>query len=87
MAKFRLSLTMKRLGVLAEPLKNLGKAKLVPLHRAVNELVSGRSFDFDVEAVAAQEDIGGSEGNALVAIEEAVVVAERLHERACLFFK
>jgi hypothetical protein len=31
--------------------------------------------DFDVETVASQEDVGGGEGDPLVAVEETVVVS------------
>ena len=33
-----------------------------------------------------QENIGGGESDALIAVEEAVVVAERLHQRGRFFF-
>ncbi len=72
--------------MLTNPFENLGKAEFVPLHRANDECVSILAFDFDVEAVAPQEDVGGGEGDALVAVEEAVVVAERLHKRGRFFF-
>ena len=72
--------------MLADPIKDLRKAEFVPLDRADDELVSVQVFDFDVEAVAPQEDIGGSESDALVAVEEPVGVSERLHQRGRLFF-
>src|SRR5438270_3326032 len=43
-------------------------------------------FDLDVETVAAQEYVGGGEGNPLVAVDEAVIVAERLHQCSRLLF-
>jgi hypothetical protein len=39
--------------------------------RAANERVSVRAFDPDAKAVASQEDIGGGESDALIAVEEA----------------
>ena len=33
-----------------------------------------------------QKDVGGGESDALIAVEEAVVVAERLHQRSRFFF-
>ena len=62
------------------------KAEFVPFHRAHDERVSIRAFDLDVKAVAPQEDIGGGEGDALIAVEEAVVVSKRLHQRSRFFF-
>ena len=62
------------------------KAELVPFHRAYDERVSIRALDVDVYAVATQEDIGSSERDALIAVEEAVVVPERLHQRGGFFF-
>jgi hypothetical protein len=48
---------IEKFKVLPEPIQNLGEAKFVPPHRALDEpSISG--FDFQVEAVAAQEDIG-----------------------------
>src|SRR5882757_1618130 len=69
----------KRLHVLPYPLGDLRKAEFVPVHGADDKGESVRGFDFDVGAVAPQEDVGGGEGDALVAVEEAVVVGEGLH--------
>ena len=65
----------KGFAVLTDPVKDLGKAEFVPVHRAVDERVSLRALDLDVKAVATQEDISGGESDALVAVEEAVVIA------------
>jgi hypothetical protein len=73
--------------VLTDPVKDLGKAEFVSLHRANNECVSIHRFDLDVKAVPPQENISGSEGDALIAVEEAVVVPERLHQRGRFFFE
>jgi hypothetical protein len=70
-----------------DPVEDLGKAEFVPIHRAVDERVSVQAFDLDVKAIAPQEDIGGGESDALIAVEESVVVAERLHQRSRFFFE
>jgi len=75
----------KGLDVLTDPVEDLGKAEFVPVHRAGDERVSVQAFDLDVKAVASQEDIGGGESDALIAVEEAMVVAERLHQRGRFF--
>jgi hypothetical protein len=72
--------------VLRDPVEDLGKAEFVPVQRAVDERMSVEALDLDVKAVASQEDIGGGEGDALIAVEEAVIVAERLHQRSRFFF-
>jgi hypothetical protein len=74
------SLFARRLEVLADPDKNLGKAKFLPGYRAVDKSVSIYSFHFEIETVASQEHISSSEGDALVAVDEAMVVAQRLQE-------
>jgi len=71
----------------ANPVDDLDESEFVALHGAGDELIPGCAFDFDVGAVAAKKHVGGGEGDALVAVEEAVVVAEGLHERGCFFFK
>ena len=76
----------KRLDVLTDPVEDLGKAEFVPLHRAIDKCVSIQGFDLDVKAVPPQEDIGGRESDALITVEEAMVVAERLHQRGSFFF-
>jgi hypothetical protein len=76
----------ERLDVLTDPVEDLGKAEFVPLHRADDECVSHLALDLDVKAIAPQEDIGGSEGDALVAVEKPMVIAERFHERGRFFF-
>jgi hypothetical protein len=76
----------KGFDVLTDPIEDLGKAEFVPLHRAVDECVCVQALDLDVKAVASQEDIGGGESDALVAVDEAVIVAERLHQRSRFFF-
>jgi len=68
-----------------DPRKDLGKAKFVLLHRAIYEHVTIQSFYLDIKAVPAQEDIGCGKSDALIVVEEAVVVAKRLHQR-CRFF-
>jgi hypothetical protein len=72
--------------VLTDPVKDLGKAEFVPVHRAVDESVCVQAPDLDVKAVASQKDIGSGESDALIAIEEALVIAERLHQRGRFFF-
>lgn len=72
--------------MLTDPVKDLGKAEFVPVHRAVDERVSIQALDVDVKTVASQEDIGGGESDALIAVEEAVIVAKRLHQRSRFFF-
>jgi len=72
--------------VLTNPFENLYKAKFVPFHRADDEGVSIQTFDIDVKTVAPQEDIGRGECDALITVEEAVVVTERLHKRGRFFF-
>ena len=76
----------KGFDVLTDPVEDLGKAEFVPVHRADDERVSLKALDLDVKAVASQEDIGGGESDALIAVEEAVIVAERLHQRSRFFF-
>jgi len=56
------SLFVSKLEVLADPDKNLGKAEFMPGYRAVDKGVSIYPFHFEIETVASQEDIGGSEG-------------------------
>jgi hypothetical protein len=48
----------------ADPDKNLSKADFMPGYRAVDESVSIYPFHFEIETVASQEHIGGSEGDA-----------------------
>ena len=72
--------------MLTDPVKDLGKAEFVPVHRAVDESVCVEALDLDVRAVASQKDISSSERDALIAVEETVVIAERLHQRGRFFF-
>src|SRR5450631_1342013 len=74
------------LDVLTDPVEDLGKAKFVPVHRTIDERVSVQALDLEIEAVAPQENIGGGESDALIAVKESVVVAERLHQRGRFFF-
>ena len=68
-------LRSKRLYVLADPVEDLREAKFVAIHRTNDELAPFLCIDFDVETVAPQEDVSGGEGDPLVAVEEAVIVA------------
>ena len=56
--------------MLTEPVKDLGKAEFVPVDRAVDERVSVHAFDLNVKAMASQEDVGGGESDALIAIHD-----------------
>ena len=69
------------------PDKNVGKSEFVPLHRSIDELISRPVFDFNVKAVAPQKNVGCCKGDTLVAIEEAMVVPKRLHERRRFLFE
>jgi hypothetical protein len=53
----------------------LGEAEFMPLHQGDDEGVFVEAFDFNVKAVAPQEDIGGGESDALIGVKEAVVPA------------
>ncbi len=74
------------LDVLADPFEDLGKTKFVSIHRAIDERISVQTLDVDVRAIAPQENIGGGESDALISVEEAVIVGERLHQRGRFFF-
>lgn len=72
--------------MLTDPVDDWGKAEFVPLHRALDECMFIHGFDLDVKAVPPQEDIGGGESDALITVEEGILVAERLHQRGSFFF-
>ncbi len=76
----------KGLDVLTEPVEDLGEAEFVPFHRPDDERVSIEAVDLDIKSVAPQENIGGGESDAFIAVDEAVVVGERLHQRGRFFF-
>jgi hypothetical protein len=81
---WELLLFAQRLEVLTHPDKNLRKAEFMPCYRAIDKSVSVYSFNFKIEAVASEENVSSSEGDALVAVNEAFVVTERLHQ-GCRF--
>ena len=66
-------------------MQDLGEAEFVSFHRAIDEIVGGCGFDLDIETVSAQEYVGGGETDSLVAVEETVVLAKRLHQCGRLF--
>jgi len=72
--------------VLTDPVENLSKAEFVALHRADDERVTIQGFDLHVKAVPPEEDIGGGKSNTLITVDEAMVVAKRLHQRGSFFF-
>src|SRR5437016_11074934 len=77
----RLSITIgKRLDVLSDPFEDSRETKFMTLHRAVNECVAFHPCDLDVKAVSTQEDVGGGEGDTPIAVEKAVIIAERFHQ-------
>ena len=69
-----------------DPVKNLDKTEFVPVRGAGDERVTLRAATLDVTAVTPEEDIGGGESNALIAVQETMVVAERLHQGGRFFF-
>jgi hypothetical protein len=71
--------------VRTDPVKNLDKAEFVPVHGTGDEHVSICAADLDVKTATPQEDIGGGESDAPIAFQEAVVVAERLHQGGRFF--
>ena len=71
--------------MLTDPVEDLREAEFVSVHRSVDKRISVQAFDLHVKAIASQKHIGGRESNALIAIEEAVVVAERLHQSTRFF--
>src|SRR5580693_1540785 len=82
-----LAILAKRLPVPANPVENASEPELAAIHGAVDKLVSFFCRYLDVETVAPQEDVGRGEGDALVAVEEAVIVAQRLHQRRRFFLQ
>ena len=64
--------------MLTDPIEDPGKAEFPSVHRAVDKLVPFRAADIDVKTIATQENIRCSEGYALVAIDELVIISERL---------
>jgi hypothetical protein len=74
------------LDVLTDPAEDLGKAEFVPLHRANDKRVSGLGFDGKIISVTLQKNAASREGNTLIAVEEAMVITERFHQRDCFFF-
>jgi hypothetical protein len=73
--------------VLTNPVEDLSEVEFVSIQGAVDECVTFLSFDLNEKAIAPQEDIGGGESDALIAVEEAVIVAEGLHQRGRFFFE
>ena len=73
--------------MLPDPIHDSRKAELSPIHRAIDEVVSFLGVDVDIKTVATEKNVGGGEGDPLVPIDEAVIVAEGLHQRGRLFFE
>jgi hypothetical protein len=78
---------LKLLDVRPDPLQNPGKPKLLPAHRPGDELIPFFRDNIKIETVDPQEGVRRGECDALVAVYEAVIVIQRLHQRRCLFFK
>ena len=76
----------KRLDVPPNPIQNLRKPEFVPVHRSNDERVTVRAIHIDVGTIPAQKHIGRRKGDALVAVNEAVFMSQRLHERGGLLF-
>jgi hypothetical protein len=70
-----------------DPIEDASEAEFATVHGAVDEFVSFFCPYLDVETIAPQEDVSGSEGNSLVAIEKAVIVAQRLHQSGRFFLE
>lgn len=70
----------------ADPIEDLREAKLLFLHGSHNELVSLLSGDVQVKAVAPEKDVGSGKGDALVSIDEAVIIGQGLHQCGSFFF-
>ena len=76
--------THERLYVLSNLVADPPKPKLTLIHRAVSKLESVQAGDVKVKTVAPQKDVDGGEGDALIAIDIAVSIAKRLHQRGPL---
>jgi hypothetical protein len=61
--------------VLANPIADTRETKLLPLHRAVDEIVPLQRIDINVQAVESEEDIRSGERGPLIAVDKAVIVA------------
>ena len=72
--------------MLPDPIEDPREAELTPIHRAVDECVALRPRYLDVKSISPQEDVGCSESDTLVAIEEAMVISQRLHQGGGFFF-
>ena len=76
-------MTCKRLYLLSNPFEDPRETKFMTLHPAVDECVAFRPCDLDIRAISTQEDIGGGEGDTLIAIKKAVIIPERFHQGRC----
>jgi hypothetical protein len=67
------------------PAEYLNKTEFVPpsSRQRKREL---QAFNLDTKSVSTEEDISGGEPDALVAIDEAVAICERLHQSRGFFF-
>jgi hypothetical protein len=74
-----------RLNILTNPIEYLDKAEFVPVHRSVDERAAVNAFDLNVKAVTPQKNIGCGEGDPLIAVNEAVVISQRLHQSGRFF--
>ena len=72
--------------MLPYPIKDFRETELTPIHRAVDECESLLACHIYVKSVSPQEDVGRSESDTLVAIEEAMVISQRLHQGGGFFF-
>src|SRR5436305_5084835 len=70
----------KRFDVLLYPIENLWEAKFVALHRAIDKGMCLCPTDLNVKTIAPQKDVGGGKSDALIAIQKAMVISQRLHQ-------
>jgi hypothetical protein len=73
--------------MLTDPIEDSWETEFLALYGAFDEGVSGLGFDGKIISVTLQKNTGGRKRNTLIAVEESVVIAERLHQRGCFFFE
>src|SRR5208282_101816 len=75
----------QRLDAGIDPIKDRSKTKCAAGDGLHHEPVSLEGVNVKIETISGEECVGGGECNPLVAIDERMVVGERLHQRGGLF--
>jgi hypothetical protein len=86
LSRLRHSLLAKWFDMLPKPVEDVRKTEFMALHRASDKSIAIQSINFYEKAIPPEQHVCGGESDALIAVNESMVVSKGFHQSGGFFF-